>query len=196
MIQIDYDPAKTSYRVMVEYAWRNIDPTDGGGQFCDRGGSYRPAIFYSTEEGREIAEETRDEVLEQNSWTADDVAGVALLRRPIFWEAEDYHQDYYLKKPGNYGYYKNACGRTKRLKAVWGEDVYECYHDIDSTCFTTVLNAEGMAVEAEVNIKGGDSERVGLLPDNAIIILSVAGGVLICGIALYVSRRRARRSHK
>lgn len=109
---------KTTYKLLVEYAWRNIDPFNGGGQFCDSGPSYYPAIFYDTDDEKKVAEEVKVDILQQYpDWEADNIA-VPLLKRPKFWTAEEYHQDYYIKNPKNYGYYKNACGRTKRLKQV------------------------------------------------------------------------------
>jgi len=192
VVEIAYNTSKTSYKVMVEYAWRNIDPTDGKGQFCDRGTSYRPAIFYADDREKEIAEQVKDDILNEYSWTEDDVDGVALLERPTFWKAEEYHQDYYIKKANNYGYYKNACGRKNTLVDVWGYDEYNCYHSLESTCFQTVVNEEGEEVTAEVNVKGAPPEKVGLLPDFAKDILIglavVIGAVTVC----YVCNRYSR----
>ena len=141
VILIEYDPLQTTYKLMVEYGWRNIDPYNGNGQFCDRGFSYYPAIFYATEEERVAAEEVKEEILEEYGWDESSLQ-VPLVERPKFWTAEDYHQNYYIKNPKNYGYYKNACGRTNRLKEVWGEEEYYCYHDYEGenfdTCFPRV----------------------------------------------------------
>jgi len=136
VILIEYDPSKTSYEVLVNYAYRNMDPFDGTGQFCDKGSSYYPAIFYATEEERLVAEEILDTILLSKNWDEADIAA-PILPRPVFWTAEDYHQDYYIKNPSNYGYYKNACRRPQRLKQVWGEDEYKCYHEEAHTCFVT-----------------------------------------------------------
>ena len=102
VILIEYDPSKTTYELMVEYAFRNIDPFDGFGQFCDRGFSYYPVIFYQNEEEKMAAEEVLDRIVERNGWDKNDI-DVPLLERPLFWIAEDYHQDYYVKNPRNYG---------------------------------------------------------------------------------------------
>ena len=91
VVLVEYDPTKTSYELLVNYAWRNLDPFDGIGQFCDKGTSYRPAIFYANEEEKEVADRVRDEVLATNNWTLDEIA-VPNLQRPTFWTAEDYHQ--------------------------------------------------------------------------------------------------------
>lgn len=197
VVLIEYDPQKTTYGLLVEYAWRNIDPFDGGGQFCDRGFSYYPAIFYATEEERSAAERVKAEVLSQYpSWDAASVA-VPLLERPRFWTAEDYHQDYYLKNPRNYGYYKEACGRTKRLKSVWGEEEYDCYHDhnLEKNCFFngTIVNEDGEKVEVEVNVKNASEEVVGLMPTWAVVLVSSLAAVLGCGAIVYCAFRCTRR---
>ena len=125
----------------MNYAYRNMDPFDGTGQFCDRGSSYRPAVFYATEEERLLAEDALETILLQRDWDAGDIAA-PILPRPVFWTAETYHQDYYIKNPTNYGYYKNRCGRPQRLKQVWGEDEYRCYHEEAHTCFVTADTAD------------------------------------------------------
>ena len=85
VILIEYDPSKTSYEVLVNYAYRNMDPFDAFGQFCDKGQAYYPAIFYETEEEREIAEDVLTEILEAKDWDLDDIAA-PLLKRPTFWK--------------------------------------------------------------------------------------------------------------
>lgn len=157
VILIEYDPSKTSYETLVEYAWRNLDPFDGIGQFCDKGTSYRPAIFYANEDEREIADRVRSRILETKQW---DEVMVPNAERPGFWTAEGYHQDFYIKKPNDYAYYKSRCGRTNRLKEVWGEEEYYCYHSNTLGCFNrTVVNEEGTVVDAEVNRKNAPEEK-------------------------------------
>jgi len=116
-VQIHYNPEKVSFNKLIEYYWRHVDPTDDGGQFCDRGHSYETAIFVQSEEERNIVEASK---------AAVDQSGVlsALIVTPIleaseFWSAEDYHQDYYQKNPFRYKYYRSACGRDKRVKKLW-----------------------------------------------------------------------------
>lgn len=190
VILIEYDPTKTTFKLLVQYAFRNLDPFDTIGQFCDKGSSYLPAIFYATEEERLEVEAVREEILSLNpEWDPTSVV-VPILERPVFWKAEEYHQDYYIKKPNNYGYYKNACGRTRRLKNVWGEDDYFCYHDVEISCFNkTVINEEGVEVDAEVNIKNAPEEVVGLMPRWAIILTWTVAVILACGLSCCIFKK-------
>ena len=189
VILIEYDPNKTSYEVLVEYAYRNMDPFNGDGQFCDNGSSYYPAIFYETDDERTIAENVLIEILDEQNWDEDDIKA-PILERPTFWTAEDYHQDYYIKNPSNYGFYKNGCRRTQRLKEVWGEEVYKCYHDESYSCFNdTVINTNGDEVSVELNTKNAPEEVIGILPRWAIILVSVLGGTIVAGGLLFIMFR-------
>lgn len=116
-LRVTYDPARVTYEALLGVFWRNVDPLDAGGQFCDRGSQYRSAIFVAGAEQRRAAEASKKAV-------------EARLGRPVvteiveastFWPAEDYHQDYYRKNPIRYTYYRTSCGRDKRLEQVWGE---------------------------------------------------------------------------
>lgn len=212
VILIEYDPTKTSFEVLVNYAYRNMDPFDGNGQFCDKGSSYYPAIFYETPQELEVANEVLADILELKGWGEGDIEA-PILERPVFWKAEDYHQDYYIKNPSNYGYYKNACKRTERLKQVWGLMDYTCYHDKEFACFlydanpmegdafysdnnitlvnvtdgvAAVVNANGEIVAAESNIKKVGPEVVGLLPKWAIITMAVLLPMLAGFVVLFV----------
>ena len=196
VILIEYDSTKTSYKLLVEYAFRNLDPFDGEGQFCDKGFSYRPAIFYANEAERMDAEQVLADVLAQYPKWNPETIKVAILERPTFWTAEDYHQDYYIKNPRNYGFYKNGCRRTQTLKSVWGEEEYKCYHDLNSTCFSTVSNAAGVQVRAEINIKGAGQETAKALPTWGVVILSVAVVFTVAVAALTVYCRCFRNSSK
>lgn len=194
VVLVEYDPSLTSYEVLVNYAWRNLDPFDGIGQFCDKGTSYRPAIFYATDEEKEIADRVRDEIVASNNWADIAVPNVA---RPKFWTAEGYHQDYYIKNPSNYGFYKERCGRTRRLKTVWGDDEYKCYHDVDTSCFNmTVANEEGIEVIAETNMKGAPPETVGVMPRWAAIVLGIAIFVVVLFFSVCVYKKCRKRSKK
>lgn len=183
VVLIEYDPSMTSYELLVQYAWRNLDPFDGKGQFCDKGTSYLPAIFYANDEERIAATRVYNSILEDHpEWNVEDIA-VPSLPRQTFWTAEEYHQNYYIKNPKSYGYYKNACGRTRRLKQVWGEDAYACYHNYEldqseSDCIDfflpKVVNEEGEEVEAVINIKNAPQETIGAMPRWATILLSVS----------------------
>lgn len=193
VVLIEYDPTKTTFKLLVQYAYRNLDPFDAYGQFCDKGSSYYPAIFYANEEERLEVESVNEEILAMYpEWDPASVV-VPILERPVFWTAEEYHQNYYIKKPKNYGYYKNACGRTKRLKSVWGEHEYFCYHDLEISCFNnTVVNEEGVEVDAEVNIKNASEEVVGLMPQWAVILVSIVAVILVCGLTFCLSNRVKR----
>jgi len=114
-VQVVYDPSQVGYADLLKVFWRNVDPVDGGGQFCDRGYQYQSAIFVQSTQERRLAERSRDEV------AGDLNAKVATVITPAgeFYAAEDYHQDYYQKNPARYNFYKWNCGREQRLKEVW-----------------------------------------------------------------------------
>lgn len=118
-IEVTYDPARVSYDQLLAVFWRNIDPLDDGGQFCDRGDQYRSAIFYATEEEKEAAVKSRDAVMASSSLNGTIVT--AILPANVFYPAEEDHQDYYKRNPIRYKYYSFACGRGQRLKALWGK---------------------------------------------------------------------------
>ena len=115
--EIIYDPARISYSELVEHFWTTIDPTDDGGQFCDRGESYRPAIF-ADEDQFETATASLEKL--KNSGRLKSPVRTPVLKAAKFYEAEDYHQDYYKKNPIRYKFYRNGCGRDNRIKQVWG----------------------------------------------------------------------------
>jgi peptide-methionine (S)-S-oxide reductase len=117
-VEVVYDPAKISYKRLLEVFWRNVDPTDAGGQFCDRGTQYRSAIFYHGEEQRKAAEESLRE-LEKNKPFPGKIA-TQIVASTEFWPAEEYHRHYYKKNPIRYKYYRSSCGRDSRLKNLWG----------------------------------------------------------------------------
>ena len=114
-VQVTYDPAKVSYQALVDRFWLTVDPTDNGGQFCDRGASYRTAVFVSTAAQRQIAEASRARA--QKRLGKPIVTPVRDATR--FWPAERYHQDYAKKNPLRYNTYRLGCGRDARLKALW-----------------------------------------------------------------------------
>ncbi len=116
-VQITYDADIVSYRQLMELFWRSVDPTDVGGQFCDRGASYRSEVYVRNAEERSIAEATRDEAME--------ALGAAIVTEIVsagdFYPAEDHHQDFYLKSPIRYKSYRRGCGRDARVLNLWGE---------------------------------------------------------------------------
>ena len=116
-VEVRYDPQRTSYRQLLAVFWRNIDPHDADGQFCDRGNQYRSAIFVVDAQQRRLAEESLRAL-----------ATSGLLSGPIvtqitdagpFYAAEEYHRDYHQKNPARYKFYRWNCGRDQRLNAVW-----------------------------------------------------------------------------
>jgi peptide-methionine (S)-S-oxide reductase len=119
-VKVVYDPAKVGYGRLLEVFWRNVDPLDGGGQFCDRGDQYRTAIFYETEEQRQLAEGSKQELAASGRFDRPIVTPIVAAGE--FFPAEDYHQNYYLVNPIRYKFYRHGCGRDKRLKEVWGDE--------------------------------------------------------------------------
>jgi peptide methionine sulfoxide reductase msrA/msrB len=116
-IQISFDDEIIKYEELLEIYWRQIDPTDAGGQFGDRGSQYRTAIFYQDEEQKEIAEKSKRDL--EESKVFDNPIVTEILPLVTFYPAEDYHQKYYKKKPGHYNmYYKNS-GRYNFVKGFW-----------------------------------------------------------------------------
>ena len=119
-VQVYYDPAKVTYEQLLDVFWRHIDPTDGGGQFVDRGSQYRSAVFYHDEEQKGLAEKSRD-ALAKSAKFARPVA-TEILPLAKFYEAEEYHQDYYKKSPLRYQFYRSNSGRDSFLKKTWGDE--------------------------------------------------------------------------
>ena len=122
-VQIRYDPKQVSYERLLHVFWRSVDPTDDGGQFCDRGESYQTAIFVGNEAQRLLAEASREaleqsEVLDAPVVTPIEMAGA-------FYPAENYHQDYYTKNPVRYRFYRFSCGRDSRVQQVWGNEAHD-----------------------------------------------------------------------
>ena len=116
-VQVVYDPSKVTYAQLLDYFWRHVDPTVKDRQFCDVGTQYRTAIFVGNDAERKLAEASKTKV-------------AAELKKPIyteivpagpFYKAEDYHQDFYLKNPTKYKFYRWNCGRDQRLEQIWGK---------------------------------------------------------------------------
>jgi peptide-methionine (S)-S-oxide reductase len=102
---------------LLDVFWRNVDPTQADGQFCDRGNQYRSAIFVSTAEQRVVAERSRQQIATELS---PEIV-TPILDSATFWIAEEYHQDFYKKEPAHYARYRLGCGRDSRLEAIWGD---------------------------------------------------------------------------
>lgn len=116
-VRVTYDTAKLDYGFLLYRYWKLVDPTDDGGQFCDRGPSYRPAVFVSGAEQRAIAEKSRAEAAKR---LKTGKMATPVLDLKTFWPAEEYHRDYAKRNALNYQAYRIGCGRDLRLKQVWG----------------------------------------------------------------------------
>lgn len=119
-VQVHYDPEQIRYRDLLAVFWRQIDPTDSGGQFVDRGNQYGTAIFYHDEEQRQWAERTREELDDTGRFRKPIVTPIREFTR--FYPAEEYHQDFYKKNPERYHQYRGGSGRDEFLDKVWSED--------------------------------------------------------------------------
>jgi len=117
-VQVEYDPSKVTYARLLEAFWRNIDPTQKDAQFCDYGSQYRSGIFYHDDEQKRLAEASRAALAKSKPFKGEIVTEITKAAQ--FYPAEDYHQNYYLKNPARYKFYKSGCGRAARLKQLWG----------------------------------------------------------------------------
>ena len=118
-VEIRYDPGQVSYAELLRVFWKNVDPTTADRQFCDRGSQYRPAVFHHGESQREAAIASFQEIEQTKSFK--EPLRVELAAASKFYPAEDYHQDYYLKNPVRYKFYRYNCGRDQRLRQLWGD---------------------------------------------------------------------------
>ena len=118
-VQVVYDPKKVTYEKLLDVFWHNIDPTVKDQQFCDHGSQYRSGIFYTDDEQKRLAEASKATLDRNKPFSAAIVTEIT--RASEFYPAEDYHQDFYLKNPLRYKYYRSGCGRDARLKQLWGK---------------------------------------------------------------------------
>ena len=118
VVQVLYDPSKVSYEKLLDVFWVNVDPTVKDRQFCDVGSQYRTAIFVHSEDQRKAAESSKA-LLGMTKPFKDPIV-TPVVAAGEFWPAEEYHQDYYVRNPVRYTYYRTGCGRDARLKALWG----------------------------------------------------------------------------
>lgn len=119
VVQVVYDPERVSYEKLVDVFWHNIDPTVENRQFCDRGSQYRTGIFYHDAQQQQLAESSKQALVEAK--TVERVVTEVTALDGTFYPAEDYHQDYYVKNPVRYKTYRVGCGRDRRLKMLWGD---------------------------------------------------------------------------
>ncbi len=127
-VQVVYDPNKVDYKTLLFVFWRNVDPLDAGGQFCDRGSSYETAVFAHGAEQRRLAEESKRGVERELGRSVE----TPIRSFDVFYPAEDYHQDYYRKNPVRYNFYRTSCGRDARLEILWGDEAggYETVNEM------------------------------------------------------------------
>lgn len=118
-LQVEYDPQQVGYAELLEVFWRNVDATDAGGQFCDRGSQYRSGVYYLNDEQKSLAMASKL-ALQKRVIDLPTIV-TEITEASAFFAAEDYHQDYYLKNPIRYKFYKTACGRVDRLNELWGK---------------------------------------------------------------------------
>lgn len=118
--QIIYDPQIISYSELLAFFWRHIDPTDAYGQFCDKGKSYRSAVFFADSSEQAIAEKSLVSLKKNKPF--EEAIVTPLLALKTFYPAEDYHQNYYKKNPIRYRFYRHSCGRDKRVEELWGAE--------------------------------------------------------------------------
>ena len=118
-VQVIYDAHMVTYRELLDVFWKHVDPTDAGGQFVDRGSQYRSGIFYHNEEQRRLAEESKRELDASGRFDKPIVTEIVPLKE--FYDAEEYHQDYYKKNPIRYKFYRFNSGRDQFLKKTWGD---------------------------------------------------------------------------
>ena len=119
-VRVVFDPAVVSYERLLHVFWRTHDPLTANAQFCDRGDQYRPAVLTHGEEQRQAAEASKA-ALEKSGVLKGKIV-TAIEPAATFYAAEAYHQDYHLKNPVKYRYYRYSCGRDARLKAIWGSE--------------------------------------------------------------------------
>ncbi len=120
VVQITYDPSIVTYNKLLDVFWRQINPTDAGGQFVDRGPQYRSAVFYHNQEQKSLAEKSKADL--EKSGKFDKPIVTEILKASTFYKAEEYHQDYYKKNPIRYKYYRSRSGRDEYLEKIWGHD--------------------------------------------------------------------------
>ena len=120
VVKVIFNSDIINYKDLLYSYWSNIDPFDNNGQFCDRGDSYKPVIFISNEDQARIVKESQEDISFNLNIPLDELK-VDVTDSKTFWKAEEYHQDFAIKNPIKYNFYRTSCGRDNRLKKVWGE---------------------------------------------------------------------------
>ena len=119
-VRVVYDPATVTYDELLKVFWRNVDPVTANAQFCDHGSQYRSAIFVGSKEEKSLAEASRAALQASGRFKKPIVTEI--VAASAFYPAEEYHQDYYVKNPLKYKFYRTTCGRDARLKELWGDE--------------------------------------------------------------------------
>ena len=119
-VKVIYDPHKVTYKQLLDVFWHHVDPTDGGGQFVDRGSQYRSVIFYANEQERKAAEASKHALAASGKFHSEIKTEILPLGK--FYKAEEYHQDYYKKNPLRYRWYRSGSGRDQFLEKTWGDN--------------------------------------------------------------------------
>lgn len=122
-VEITYDPTKVTYDHLLHVFWRSVDPTDAGGQFCDRGESYQTAIYATSDKQLATAKASKATLQKSKTLKADIVTPIHPAS--TFYPAETYHQDYYQKNPVRYKIYRYGCGRDRRIENLWGDQAHD-----------------------------------------------------------------------
>lgn len=117
-VKIHFDNTTTSFSKLLAAYWLTIDPLTANRQFCDVGSQYRSAIFYRDSNQKQLAENSKKALEASGRFNQPIVTEI--LPATEFYRAEEYHQDYYIKNPLRYAYYRNNCGRDRRLEELWG----------------------------------------------------------------------------
>jgi peptide methionine sulfoxide reductase msrA/msrB len=159
-VRVRYDPAEVSYDQLLEWFWRHVDPTDGGGQFVDRGSQYRSAIFYADADQQRLAKASKERLAASGRFDKPIVTEILPLGK--FYLAEDYHQDYYKENPVRYKYYRYRSGRDQFLDKVWGGMQNELPQAMPVNQQAQSMKEDAMTKEGAMN--GGKRYRI---PDDA-----------------------------
>ena len=120
-VVVIYDPTKIKYEKLLQVFWKNVDPTDSGGQFVDRGNQYRTEIFYHNAEQKRLAEASKAALDQSGRYKGKKIV-TPITSAGEFYVAEEYHQKYYLKHPYKYEFYRSRSGRDDYLKKIWGDE--------------------------------------------------------------------------
>lgn len=163
-VKVIYDPHKMTYRELLEIFWRKVNPTDGGGQFVDRGSQYRSVIFYADDQQRRLAQASKEKLAAEGIFDKPIVTEILPLGN--FYEAEAYHQDYYKRNPIRYKWYRSGSGRDKFLKSVWADRPMKMRKEkhMGNTDAKPTMEKKGAMADPVYTIPGDEDLRRRLTP--------------------------------